>query len=112
MYWAALVPLSSTASESQIDQQSLGIWALQFSPRVALVEASVLVEVEASARLFHGMDMLRERIEQGACELGARVAWAPTGLAALALANVDYNEKLNHGVTSCYTMVYQVCRMG
>jgi protein ImuB len=45
MYWAALVPLSSTASESQIDQQSLGIWALQFSPRVALVEASVLVEV-------------------------------------------------------------------
>ena len=64
MYWAALVPLSSTASESQIDQQSLGIWALQFSPRVALVEASVLVEVEASARLFHGMDMLRERIER------------------------------------------------
>jgi hypothetical protein len=26
--------------------------------------------------------------------------------------SVDYNEKLNHGVTSCYTMVYQVCRMG
>ncbi|MDH2234363.1 MULTISPECIES: Y-family DNA polymerase [Delftia] len=99
MYWAALVPLSSTASESQIDQQSLGIWALQFSPRVALVEASVLVEVEASARLFHGMDMLRERIEQGACELGARVAWAPTGLAALALAK--------HGVSDGFSMPLQ-----
>jgi len=53
---------------------------------VALVEESVLVEVEASVRLFHGLDALRARIEQGALELGARVAWAPTGLAALALA--------------------------
>jgi len=32
--------------------------------------------------------------------------------AELRCTSVDYNEKLNHGVTSCYTMVYQVCRMG
>ena len=100
MYWAALVPLSSTASESQIDQQSLGIWALQFSPRVALVEASVLVEVEASARLFHGMDMLRERIEQGACELGARVAWAPDWSGSAGFGQAWRQRRVQHAAAT------------
>jgi protein ImuB len=64
---------------------ALGIWALQFTPRVALQEGAVLAEVSASARLFGGLERLCQCMQHGAAELGARVAWAPTGLAALAL---------------------------
>lgn len=63
------------------------MWALQFSPRVALAEASVVMEVQASLRLFGGWRALRERVQAEAGELGvAQVAWAPNSLAALALA--------------------------
>jgi len=82
-YWAALLPLP--ASPSPIDAASLGIWALQFTPRVALLEDAVVAEVSDSARLFGGLAPLRARVETGAAELGARTAWAPTGRAALAL---------------------------
>lgn len=83
MHWASLLPLHSA---SPIDAQSLAVWALQFTPRVARVEEAVLLEVEASLRLFGGAENLQALIEAGAGTLGARVAWAPTGLAALALA--------------------------
>ncbi len=85
MYWAALLPIQLPSSASPIDVISLGTWALQFTPRVAVCEECVLVEMEASARLFGGLEQLRERVEQGAAELGALTAWAPTGLGALAL---------------------------
>lgn len=63
------------------------MWALQFSPRVALAEAAVVMEVQASLRLFGGWRALRERVQAEAGELGvAQVAWAPNSLAALALA--------------------------
>ncbi|NDY93814.1 DNA polymerase Y family protein [Ideonella sp. TBM-1] len=62
-------------------------WALQFSPRVALREEAVLMEVEASVRLFGGRRALRDRVVQEGAELGvAAVAWAPNSLAAQALA--------------------------
>lgn len=85
-HWAALLPIPLPASPSPIDATSLGIWALQFTPRVALLEDSVVAEVSGSARLFGGMETLHRLIEAGAEELGARVAWAPTGTSALALA--------------------------
>ena len=85
-HWAALLPIPLPASPSPIDATSLGIWALQFTPRVALVEDSVVAEVSGSARLFGGMETLHSLIEGGAAELGARIAWAPTGTSALALA--------------------------
>ncbi|WCM95498.1 hypothetical protein M5C96_13430 [Acidovorax sp. GBBC 1281] len=66
---------------------ALGIWALQFTPRVALLEDCVVAEVSASARLFSGMQPLHDLVEAGAMELGARIAWAPTGTAALALVH-------------------------
>ncbi|OOG58186.1 DNA polymerase Y family protein [Polaromonas sp. C04] len=45
------------------------------------------MELEASLRLFGGGDLLRERVVQEAREQGiAIVSWAPTSLAALALA--------------------------
>lgn len=83
-HWAALLPIPLSASSAPIDLNALGIWALQFTPRVALLEEAVVIEVEASGRLFGGMDELHARIEAGVQELGARVSWAPTGLAALA----------------------------
>ena len=85
-HWAALLPLPLPASPSPIDAHALGIWALQYTPRVALLEDSVVAEVAGSARLFGGGEQLHALIEAGAAELGARVAWAPTGTAALAVA--------------------------
>ena len=85
-HWAALLPVQpDSPSHSPIDAASLGIWALQFTSRVALLEEAVLAEVDASARLFGGMERLRQSMEDGAAEIGARIAWAPSGLAALAL---------------------------
>ncbi len=92
MHWAALLPIQLPNSASPIDAASLGTWSLQFTPRVAVCEEGVLVEIEASGRLFGGMGQLRELVEQGATELGARVAWAPTGLGALALARCEVSD--------------------
>lgn len=88
-HWAALVPLSLPPRPSPIDAASLGTWALQFTPRVALLEEAVVAEVSGCARLFGGLEQLRLKVEAGAEELGARVAWAPTATAALALARQD-----------------------
>jgi len=86
MHWAALLPLPCPDTASPIEPAALALWALQFTPRVAAVEEAVLLEVEASLRLFGGVEQLQARVCAGARELGALVAWAPTGLAALALA--------------------------
>lgn len=96
-HWLALLPTRSTlpgaAAECVADgamvsqQRALGWWALQFTPRVALLEEAVVAEVRASERLFGGAQALRERIDCEAQELGCgQVAWASNGLAALALA--------------------------
>ena len=82
-HWAALLPLSLPACPSPIDAISLGTWALQFTPRVALLEGSVVAEVSGCARLLGGMALLHQRVHAGADELGARVAWAPTATAAM-----------------------------
>ena len=39
--------------------QALAVWALQFTPRVAIAEEAVLLEVAASLRLFGGRAALR-----------------------------------------------------
>jgi protein ImuB len=63
------------------------MYALQYSPRTAILEDSVVVEVEASVTLFGGRRALRDRIVAEAPELGVgTLAWAPTSLAALAFA--------------------------
>ena len=67
--------------------KQLGWWALQFSPRVALLADGLVLEIEASERLFGGIDALLSRIPCGALERGTSI-WAhgPTPLAAIALA--------------------------
>ncbi|WKB55829.1 DNA polymerase Y family protein [Eleftheria terrae] len=68
-------------------QRAIGWWALQFTPRVALLDEAVLLEAAASRRLFGGEDRLWERLQQTALALGCTaVARAPTARAALALA--------------------------
>ena len=68
-------------------QAALATWALQFTPRVALLEDAVVLEVYACLRLFGGAKALRRLVARDARQLGCqRMAWAPTSLAALALA--------------------------
>jgi protein ImuB len=90
MWWAALLLPEPNGDSGNAPEAvaALGTWALQFTPRVASVEGAVLMELEASLRLFGGQAALRERVrEAAAAEFGVqRIGWAPTGLAALAFA--------------------------
>ncbi len=64
---------------------------MQFTPRVAVIEVlseapAVVMEVEASLRLFGGKRRLVERVRDESVDLGVRqLAWAPTSLAAVAV---------------------------
>jgi len=89
MLWAALrLPLGADASPPSPDAlRGVAIWALQFTPRVAVLDESVVAEVEASVRLFGGKRALRDRIFSESKELGViALAWATNSLASLALA--------------------------
>lgn len=95
MLWSALRLPSTDDLSSPTDAalQALAVWALQFTPRVAIAEEAVLLEVAASLRLFGGRAALRERLWGGAQELGAvALAWAPNALAALALARAGVED--------------------
>ncbi len=68
------------------DVQALSWWALQFSPRVTVLEGAVLVEVQASERLFGGRKALLGRVRQECSAMHvASMAVAPTALAARGL---------------------------
>ncbi|RZL36640.1 MAG: DNA polymerase Y family protein [Rubrivivax sp.] len=71
------------------DADALAWLALSFTPRVARLEEAVVAEMSGSLRLFGGARALRGRLQSQAelagLALGA-MAWAPTALAALALA--------------------------
>jgi protein ImuB len=96
MLWIALPPHDEAAStlpspslespQPVPDVQALSWWALQFSPRVTVLEGAVLVEVQASERLFGGRKALLGRMRQECADLQvARMAVAPTALAARGL---------------------------
>ncbi|MBO3703071.1 MAG: DNA polymerase Y family protein [Candidatus Accumulibacter sp.] len=60
---------------------------MQFTPRVATSEEAVLLEVEASTRLFGGKRALRDRVVQEGADQGVTtMAWATNSLAAHLLA--------------------------
>jgi protein ImuB len=94
MLWAALLPDRLPEAESaRIDSLTgLATWCLQFTPRVALIEPTcmqpcVVMELEASVRLFGGKRRLAERVRDESADLGVKqLSWAPTSLAAVALA--------------------------
>jgi protein ImuB len=88
MLWAALL-LRSDPHTSPPDEQLRGLstWSLQFTPRVAIVEDAVVLEVDGCVRLFGGRRALRDRIVADAADLAvAQVAWSTTSLAAIAFA--------------------------
>ncbi len=106
MLWAALLPRDDTRPLSNEALLSgIATWGLQFTPRVALQKAAVLLEVEASARLFGGKRALARRIAEEAQELGAHApSWAPTAFAALALARAGRHNGLSrplHELLDC-----------
>ncbi|MFM1988536.1 MAG: hypothetical protein RJA99_1493 [Pseudomonadota bacterium] len=74
-------------------------WLLQFTPGVSLEPPEdVLLEVEASLRLFGGLDRLEARIRDGLTALGfrARLASAPTAAAARMLAHTHDGARIEH----------------
>lgn len=90
MLWVALLLNTPTSKDLPPTEALLGLamWCLQFTPRVTIAEeTAVLMEVEASARLFGGKRRLLERVRDEAQALGVSAwSWAPTSLGALALA--------------------------
>jgi len=104
MHWLALLqqPLPSstepaTPAEQAAQQQALAWLALRFSPRVARLEEAVVLEVEASLRLFGGARALHRRLRQECVQAGLKlsaISWAPTSLGALALARAGAGNGL------------------
>jgi protein ImuB len=95
MLWAALLldKPSGAASTHDDELRGLATWALQWTPRVTIVDEAVCMEVEASLRLFGGRDALRERVSAEAAELAVEiVAWSETCLAALAFARAGVDD--------------------
>ena len=86
MLWAVLLPDPQPPSTDALD--GLATWCLQFTPSVAILEASAVgMEVEGSARLFGGKRALAQHVREACAELGVgALSWAPNSLAALALA--------------------------
>ncbi len=101
MLWAALLPALPCSPSARAEALSgLATWCLQFTPRVAVLEADVapaiVMEVEASLRLFGGRRRLIERIRDESAELGVtHRAWAPTSGAAVALARAGQSNGLS-----------------
>ncbi|MEX1167258.1 MAG: DNA polymerase Y family protein, partial [Hydrogenophaga sp.] len=89
-------PSADTASPIEpATLQALAIWALQFTPRVAIADDAVLMEVAGSVRLFGGRRALRDKVWAEGQELGVgQLAWAPNSLAALALARAGRENGL------------------
>lgn len=82
MWWIALLP-----DPSAEPGPSLAWWALGYTPRVAWLQEAVVLEVQASLRLFGGAPALLRRLMAEAAALGVqRIGVAPTALAAVALA--------------------------
>ncbi len=94
MLWAALLPGTLPSDESRRTEAVSGLatWCLQFTPRVAVIEPlsdspAVVMELEASVRLFGGKRKLVERVRSEVGDLGvSQLSWAQTSLAAVALA--------------------------
>lgn len=104
MLWSALrLPSGNDTTNPPTDPalQTLALWALQFTPRVAFADEAVVMELAASLRLFGGWRALRERVFAEGTELGVgQIAWAPNSLAALALARAGLANGLKQPLDS------------
>ncbi|WP_194727206.1 Y-family DNA polymerase [Noviherbaspirillum malthae] len=84
-----LVPRDIEAEEKALTEAAL--WALHFTPEVALWPSGLLLDVTASLRLFGGVATIIDRLRTGFQELGlsASIAAAPTATAAWWIAQYD-----------------------
>ncbi len=62
MYWIALQPQPDAAAPASNPLTALGWWALQYTPRVALLADAVLLEVSGSERLWGGRAALLRHV--------------------------------------------------
>ncbi len=90
MHWIALQSLCEAPAGQTVSTQdeaaqraALGWWALQFTPRVALLDEAVLLEVSGSERLFGGRAALLQQLLKPPLEL---MGWAQGATSLLALA--------------------------
>lgn len=103
MLWAALLPDALSADESRRIEAVSGLatWCLQFTPRVAVIEPlssspAVVMELDASTRLFGGKRKLVERVRGESTDLGVKqLSWAPTSFAAVAIARAGNSNGFN-----------------
>jgi protein ImuB len=81
-----LVPRDTDAEGRAMTEAAL--WALHFTPEVAILPSGLLLNVAASLRLFGGVQTIVTRVRDGLHELGltASIAAAPTATAAWWLA--------------------------
>ena len=87
---SAQYPVATEQSALADTTAALGWWALQFTPRVAQVGQTVLLEVSASERLFGGRELLVEQLfKTGRPVARVKQAQAATSLIALALLQAD-----------------------
>ena len=89
--WTLSAQLQAYPRQPEHEQQALheaALWALHFTPQVSLRAAGMLLEVEASLRLFNGLDRLLAQLVDGVSDLGLTPQWAcaPTATAAWLLA--------------------------
>jgi protein ImuB len=85
-----LVPRDIEAEEKALTEAAL--WALHFTPEVALQPSGLLLDVAASLRLFGGVAAIIDRLRSGFQELGltVNITAAPTATAAWWIAqNAD-----------------------
>ena len=90
---AAAAVIAADTNPAPATMHGLALWALQFTPRVACVPSdsafgdALVLELSASQRLFGGRQQLARRLLREAQQLEVHaISWAPTSLAAIALA--------------------------
>lgn len=92
--WSLSAQLQVVPRIPEQEQQALheaALWALRFTPQVALQPDGLLLDVGASLTLFNGLDQLAAQLLAGIADLGLQTQWAcaPTATAAWLLAQDD-----------------------
>ena len=103
MHWIALQPLCEAppvgqavaAQDEAALRMALGWWALQFTPRVALLDEAVLMEVSGSERLFGGRAALLRQLLMPPLDI---MGWAQGATSLLALARLRITPTPLRGV--------------
>jgi protein ImuB len=97
-----LQPSTPEHDDADTPTGRLSLWAQQFSPRVTWWEEVLLLEVQASLRLFGGAAALHERMRHEAAALGlhlepADLAWGPTALSAIGALRAGLGHTAQQG---------------